>query len=66
MDSIKKREQKIENSIEELKNLEESAESQTDIVINGTSYPASHTWREIAKLALNIADQQEWFERNDM
>lgn len=62
MKAINKKEQQIENDIKELKQLVESAEGQNDIVIAGINYPASRTWREISKLALSIANQQEWFE----
>ena len=58
-----KRDKKMTQDIETLKMLIESAENESTEIINGVTYSASHTWREIAQLALNLADQQEWFER---
>ena len=58
-----KRDKKMSRDIRTLKELVECAENQGTEIINGVTYPASHTWREIAQLALDLADQQEWFER---
>ena len=52
-----KRDKKMTQDIETLKMLIESAENES------TEIPTSHIWREIAKNALDLADQQEWFER---
>ena len=51
-----KRDKKMTQDIETLKMLIESAENEGTEIINGVTYPASHTWRD-------LADQQEWFER---
>ncbi|OXC25249.1 MULTISPECIES: hypothetical protein [Lactobacillus] len=58
-----KRDKKMTQDIETLKMLIESAENESTEIIDGVTYPASHIWREIAKNALDLADQQEWFER---
>lgn len=58
-----KRDEKMTQDIETLKMLIESAENEDWETIDGVTYGASHTWREIAQLALDLADQQEWFER---
>lgn len=58
-----KRDKKMTQDIETLKMLIESAENESTEIIDGVTYPTSHIWREIAQLALDLADQQEWFER---
>ena len=58
-----KRDKKMTQDIKTLKMLIESAENESTEIINGVTYSSSHTWREIAQLALNLADQREWFER---
>lgn len=60
-----KRDKKMTQDIETLKMLIESAENESTEIIDGVTYPTSHIWREIAKIALDLADQQEWFERYD-
>ena len=57
-----KRDEKMTQDIETLKMLIESAENESTEIIDGVTYPTSHIWREIAKNALDLADQQEWFE----
>jgi hypothetical protein len=57
------RDKKMTKDIKNLKMLIEDAENEGTEIIDGVTYPASHTWREIAQVALNLADQQEWFER---
>lgn len=57
-----KRDKKMTQDIETLKMLIESAENESTEIIDGVTYPASHIWREIAKIALDLANQQEWFE----
>ena len=58
-----KRDKKMTQDIESLKTLIEGAENESTEIIDGVTYPTSHIWREIAKNALDLADQQEWFER---
>ena len=58
-----KRDKKMTQDIETLKMLIESAENESTEIIDGVTYPTSYIWREIAKNALDLADQQEWFER---
>ena len=53
----------MSKDIDTLKALVDNAESQGWTTIDGVTYGASYTWREIAQLALDLADQQEWFDR---
>lgn len=54
---------KMTQDISTLKRLVECAENEAPTIVDGTTYPASHGWYEVAQLALDLADQQEWFER---
>lgn len=58
-----KRANQIDKDISTVKALVENAENEGWETIDGVTYGASHTWREIAQMALDLADQQEWFER---
>lgn len=58
-----KRANQIDKDISTAKALVENAENEGWETIDGVTYGASHTWREIAQIALDLADQQEWFER---
>ena len=60
-----KRADQLDKDISTVKALIENAESQGWETIDGVTYGASHTWREVAQLALDLADQQEWFDRYD-
>lgn len=57
------RDKKMAKDIKKLKMFIEDAENESTDIVDGVAYPASHIWREIAQLALDLADQQEWFER---
>lgn len=54
---------KMTQDISTLKRLVECAENEAPTIVDRTTYPASHGWYEVAQLALDLADQQEWFER---
>lgn len=58
-----KRDKQMSKDISNLKKLVECGESQTCTIIDGVSYGASHSWYEVAQLALDLAEQQEWFDR---
>ena len=58
-----KRDKKMTAEIATMKDLIEHAENEGVEIIDGVTYSASHTWVEIAKMALDLAEQQEWFER---
>ena len=58
-----KHDKKMSNDISNLKKLVECGENQSCSVIDGVSYGASHTWYEVAQIALSLAEQQEWFDR---
>lgn len=58
-----KHDKKMSNDISNLKKLVECGENQSCTVIDGVSYSASHTWYEVAQIALSLAEQQEWFDR---
>ena len=60
-----KRANQIDKDISTVKALVENAENEGWETIDGVTYGASHTWREIAQMALDLADQQEWFERDE-
>ena len=58
-----KRADQLDKDISTVKALIENAENEGWETIDGVTYGASHTWREIAQMALDLADQQEWIER---
>lgn len=58
-----KRADQLDKDISTVKALIENAENEGYETIDGVMYGASHTWREIAQMALDLADQQEWIER---
>ena len=60
---FEKYDKKMTQDISTLKRLVECAENEAPTIVDGTTYPASHGWYEVAQLALDLADQQEWFER---
>ena len=49
--------------IDTLKKLVECAENESSNLIDCVSYPVSTTWREIAQIALDLADGADWFDR---
>lgn len=49
--------------IDTLKKLVECAENESSNLIDGVFYPVSTTWREIAQIALDLADGADWFDR---
>jgi len=51
--------------IDTLKKLVECAENESGNLIDGVSYTVSTTWREIAQIALDLADGADWFDRYD-
>lgn len=60
-----KRDSQMSKDIDTIKALVDNAENQGWETIDGIDYGVAHTWREIAQLALDLADQQEWFDRYD-
>lgn len=51
---------------EQIKRLREAvdlAESESNLTIDGVPYPVSAQWREIAQIALDLADKADWFDR---
>ncbi|WP_242368888.1 hypothetical protein [Lactobacillus intestinalis] len=60
---FEKREKHMASSIKDLKALVENAEIEDVEIIDGVIYSPSHTWVEIARMALDLAEQQEWLER---
>ena len=60
---FEKYDKKMTQDISTLKRLVECAENEAPTIVDGITYPASHGWYEVAQLALDLADQQEWFER---
>lgn len=63
-EEFEKHDKKMTALIEELKVTLESAENEGVEVIDGTTYPTSHLWRSVAELALELANKQEWFDRD--
>ena len=60
---FEKYDKKMTQDISTLKRLVECAENEAPTIVDGITYPASHGWYEVAQLALDLADRQEWFER---
>ncbi|QLL74594.1 hypothetical protein [Lactobacillus crispatus] len=59
---ITKCDEKLDEKIEKFRQLTEVAAEQGTITIDGVTYDSVFIWRMLAKEALDIAEQQEWFE----
>lgn len=59
---ITKCDEKLYEKIEKFRQLTEVAAGQGTITIDGVTYDSVYIWRMLAKEALDIAEQQEWFE----
>ncbi|RMC46544.1 hypothetical protein [Lactobacillus sp. ESL0230] len=57
-----KRDNKMSADITQIRNLIDSAENLETEIVDGVSYSAAHIWKSVAKLALDLSDQQEWFD----
>ena len=62
---ITKCDEKLDEKIEKFRQLTEVAAGQGTITIDGVTYDSVFIWRMLAKEALDIAEQQEWFENNE-
>lgn len=60
-----KHDKKQEELIKQLKQDIELAENEATVTVDGIYYPVSTTWREVASLALELADNSDWFDRYD-
>ncbi|MCM1514674.1 MAG: hypothetical protein NC090_06760 [Anaeroplasma bactoclasticum] len=60
---FEKNDKKMSDTIDDLKGLVECAEGQGTTSIDGKTYDTAHVWREVAEIALDLANQQEWFDR---
>ena len=49
--------------IKGLKEAVELAENESNLAIDGVPYPVSAQWREIAQIALDLADKADWLDR---
>lgn len=59
---ITKCDEKLDEKIEKFRQLTEVAAGQGTITIDGVTYDSVYIWHMLAKEALDIAEQQEWFE----
>lgn len=41
----------------------EDAKNKGNFILDNRVYTASYTWRVVAKLALRMADEEDWFDR---
>ncbi|MCO6528627.1 MAG: hypothetical protein J6572_10625 [Gilliamella sp.] len=57
-----KRDDKMSADITQIRNLIDSAENLETEIVDGVRYPTAHIWKSVAKLALDLSDQQEWFD----
>lgn len=53
----------IEMLKKEIKADLENAKNEGNLIIDTVAYPTSYVWRNIAKLALRMADEEDWFDR---
>lgn len=60
-----KHDKKMMNNVAELEQLVEWAQQDNTAFteIDGVKYGSAHLWREVAEKALDLANQQEWFDR---
>lgn len=57
-----KRDKEFDEKIEKFRQLTEVATGQGTLTIDGITYNSVSIWRTLAKEALEISEQQEWFE----
>lgn len=60
-----KHDKKMMNDVAELEQLVEWAQQDNTAFteVDGVKYGSAHLWREVAEKALDLANQQEWFDR---
>lgn len=58
-----KHEDRYSNKLNYLKESVTFAENESNYRIDGTLYPTSTIWRDVAKTALELADLADWFDR---
>lgn len=60
-----KHDKKMMNNVAELEQLVEWAQQDNNSFteVDGVKYGSAHLWREVAEKALDLANQQEWFDR---
>lgn len=49
--------------IKRLKEMVELAESESNLTVDGVPEPVSTQWREVAEIALDLANNADWFDR---
>lgn len=63
--NFNKKDNEYTNKIKFLKRSTMFAENESKCNIDGTNYPVSTIWREVASTALALADLADWFDRYD-
>lgn len=63
--NFNKKDNEYTNKIKFLKRSTMFAENESNYNIDGTNYPVSTIWREVAATALALADLADWFDRYD-
>ena len=53
----------VEKLKKEIKADLEKAKNEGNLIMDTVAYPTSYVWRNIAKLALKVADKEDWFDR---
>ena len=63
--NFNKKDNEYTNKIKFLKRSTMFVENESNYSIDGTNYPVSTIWREVASTALALADLADWFDRYD-
>lgn len=57
-----KRDKKMSKDIAEIRKFIDAAEDLEIEVVDGVEYPTAHIWKSVAEKALDLSNQQEWFD----
>lgn len=63
--NFNKKDNEYTNKIKILKRSTMFAENESKYNIDGTNYPVSTIWRDVAITALELANYADWFDRYD-
>lgn len=57
-----KRDKKMSGDIAEIRKFIDAAEDLGIEIVDGIEYPTAHIWKNVAEKALDLSNQQEWFD----
>lgn len=57
-----RRDKKMSGDIAEIRKFIDAAEDLEIEIVDGIEYPTAHIWKTVAEKALDLSNQQEWFD----